>query len=172
MNPATYLLFLILIKESSSTNLKVFNFGSDPDSELVIPVDSSKTLTLGFTICFRMKLRNWSDARIFKSENNLQLLFYHYKYDAGGTLTFGTSAKHFEAIYDISKFNTWQPFCLTYDARSYSSRLFIDGKKIMEPGNITGEKGKPFSFGNTITFGSSSPYLFLGNLTDLNIWSR
>ena len=166
------LLALILIEGCLGSNLKVFDFQSRSDSQLVIPVESSKTLNHGFTICFRMKLRNWNDTRIITCMDNLELIFFHYKYDAGGFISFGTTAKYFNALFDIKKFNSWQPFCLTYDILSYTSRLYVDGEKIMEAGNITNEIGEPFNLGNKIAFGSLNQYHLSGSLTDLNVWSR
>ena len=166
------LLALMLFKQALASNMRVFNFESGPDTKLVIPVDSNKTLNLGFTICFRSKLKNWSDTRIFDSEKNLELVFYHYKCGAGGAFTFGAISKLFNPLYDIKKFNTWQPFCVTYDAHGYNLRLYIDGEKILEPQNVKDEFGNPFDFGNSIIFESSKMYELSGSLADLNIWSR
>ena len=162
------LLVSVFVQRSSASNLKVYSFESGNDSQLVIPVDSSSTLDLGFTVCFRMKFKNWNDSHIFETEKQLDLVLYHYNYDVCGTLTFNQVAKHFRGTQDIKKFNTWQPFCLTYDARNSSLRLYRDGIRLFK----TSSFGGSLNFGKWFKFGASQTYPLAASLTDFNIWSR
>ena len=168
-----FLLVSLIIERSSASNIKVFNFESRSDSQLVIPVDLSQTQSPGFTFCFWMKLNNWNDSRIFVSENNIELILYHYNYDVSGTISFNKIAKHFSGIHDIKKYQTWQPFCLTYDAQSYKIRLFRDGMSLVKTGTFVDKNGDgSFNFGQWLKFGASQQYPLAASLTDFNVWSR
>ena len=167
-----WLVVLGIASRTLASRLVVYNFESGVESGLLIPVNSSKALNSGFTICFRMNFRSWNDQLIFDSENQLDLFIYHYNCNVGGTMTFGPIANNFDAFHQIESFNKWQPFCLTYNAQSYYAKLFGNGIKLLNERVIVDTKGGPLNFGNWLQFGMDLQYQLLGSLTDLNIWSR
>jgi len=154
-----------------ASNLKVYNFESGADSQLTIPLNLGNIQEQGYTICFRLKLKYWKDCTVFESENRLSLILYEYIYDVAGTLTFDQIAKHFPGTLDIKQFNSWQAFCLAYDAKTSNSKLYRDGIKISEAGSIVDKNGGAFDPGKWLKFGPSEKHQLIASMTDFNIWS-